>query len=90
MDLPDQSEKRMLRDIALLFALGAAGLTLFTHASVRAMDWLIPVAEERLTSRPATHAAEPRCIIVTRSVLDDSVTTGSTGRMREHPAACPR
>jgi hypothetical protein len=84
------SEKRMLRDIALLVALGAAGLTLITQASVHAMGWIIPAAEERLASRPPVSAVEPRCIIVMRSVLDDPVTTGSTGRRQEHQAACPR
>lgn len=75
------SERRVIRDyLILLFAIVGFAI-IGAQATVKAMSWLVPAAQETLvaSSRPA-QAGETRIYTVTRSVLDDRMTTGSIGQ----------
>lgn len=74
------SERRVIRDyMILLFAIIGFAI-IGAQATVKAMAWLVPAAQETFiaTPRPA-QASETRVYTVTRSVLDDRLTTGSLG-----------
>lgn len=83
------SERRMMRDFTILL-LAVVGLAfLGAQATVKAMEWIVPVAQQSLA--PArTSAGEARLYTVTRSVLDDRMTTGSIGPQTRKEADCRR
>lgn len=84
------SEKRLMRDFTILF-LAVVGLAfLAAQATVKATEWLVPVAQNSLSIARAPAAGETRNYTVTRSVLDDPVITGSIGPAARKEIDCRR
>jgi hypothetical protein len=75
------SERRVIRDyMILLFAIVGFAI-IGAQATVKAMAWLVPAAQETFVATPRpVQANETRAYTVTRSVLDDRLTTGSIGK----------
>lgn len=72
-------EKRAIRDYTILL-LAIVGLAVIgTQATVKAMNWIVPAAQDRIgtSQRLPAQTGEVRQYTVTRSVLDDPTTTGS-------------
>ncbi|MGL5448167.1 MAG: hypothetical protein ACRDBL_12750 [Rhabdaerophilum sp.] len=74
------SERRVIRDyMILLFAIVGFAIV-GAQATVKAMSWLVPAAQETFVAQPRpAQAGETRSYTVTRSVLDDRMATGSIG-----------
>lgn len=85
------SERRAIRDYMILLFAVVGFAILGAQATVKAMSWLVPVAQETFVSqsRPA-QAGETRVYTVTRSVLDDRMTTGSIGPQSRKSADCAK
>jgi hypothetical protein len=85
------TERRAIRDyILLLFAIVGFAI-ISAQATVKAMSWLVPVARETFVSQPRpVQAGETRVYTVTRSVLDDRMTTGSIGSPNRKTADCAK
>ncbi|MBN8534791.1 MAG: hypothetical protein J0L51_11970 [Rhizobiales bacterium] len=83
------SERRVIRDyMILLFAIVGFAI-IGAQATVKAMAWLVPAAQETLVAAPRpAQAAETRVYTVTRSVLDDRMTTGSIGPATGRDTGC--
>lgn len=74
------SERRMMRDYMILLLALIGLLFLGAQATVKAMAWLVPAAQQSLAPAPPPLTTnEPRLYTITRSVLDDPATTGSLG-----------
>lgn len=84
------SEKRMMRDFTILL-LAVVGLAfLAAQGTVKAMEWFVPVAQQSLTPSRMPVQAEARTYTVTRSVLDDRMTTGSIPQPAKKETDCRR
>jgi hypothetical protein len=85
------SERKVVRDFALiLFAI--IGFAFFgAQATVKAMEWIVPVAQQSVSPAPRMPAlTDARTYTVMRSVLDDPTTTGSTPAPARKEADCRR
>jgi hypothetical protein len=72
----------------LLFAVVGFAI-LGAQLTVKAMSWLVPVAQETFVAAPRpVQPGETRVYTVTRSVLDDRMTTGSIGPQARKEADC--
>lgn len=75
------SERRVIRDYLLMLFAIVGFAVIGAQATVKAMAWLVPVARETLVATPRPpQPSETRVYTVTRSVLDDPMTTGSIGQ----------
>ncbi|MCA3630897.1 MAG: hypothetical protein IOC35_11315 [Methylobacterium sp.] len=84
------SEKRVMRDFTILL-LAVVGFAFpGAHATVKAMEWFVPVAQQTFSIPRNPAQAETRLYTVTRSVLDDRMATGSIGPMAKREADCRR
>jgi hypothetical protein len=84
------SEKRMMRDFTILL-LAVVGLAFIgAQATVKAMEWFVPVAQKSLAPSRMAQQPEGRVYTVTRSVLDDRMTTGSVPAPAKKDVDCRR
>jgi hypothetical protein len=84
------SEKRVMRDFTILLLAVVGFAFLGAHATVKAMEWFVPVAQQTFSIPRNPAQAETRLYTVTRSVLDDRMATGSIGPMAKREADCRR
>jgi hypothetical protein len=74
------SERRVIRDYMILLFAIIGFAVIGAQATLKAMSWLVPVAQETFFASPRpVQPNETRAYTVTRSVLDDRMTTGSIG-----------
>lgn len=72
------SERRVIRDYMILLFAIVGFAVIGAQATVKAMAWLVPAAQETFVAQPRpVQTNETRAYTVTRSVLDDRMTTGS-------------
>lgn len=82
-------EKRALRDYMILLLAVVGFAVIGTQVTVKAMSWIVPVAQESLGAQArALPQGETRTYTVTRSVLDDRMTTGSISPAARKDADC--
>ncbi|CAN1557511.1 hypothetical protein MCEMSEM23_02481 [Rhabdaerophilaceae bacterium] len=83
------SERRMMRDFMIMLLALIGALFLGAQAAVKAMAWLVPAVQTRLAEAPPPNATEaPRLYTITRSVLDDPITTGSVAASGRKASDC--
>ena len=84
------SEKRVMRDFTILLLAVVGFAFLGAQATVKAMEWFVPVAQQTFSTPRNPAQAETRLYTVTRSVLDDRMATGSISPMAKKEADCRR
>jgi hypothetical protein len=83
-------EKRALRDYTILLLAIVGFAVIGTQVTVKAMSWIVPAAQDRIGTAPRLPAqsGEVRQYTVTRSVLDDPITTGSIPALAKRDTDC--